>query len=590
MKFKLINYEQKMLNYYLGVFGGHGPNPAAALLCNNRLIAFGEEERFVRIKNATSMLPIRSILFCLKYAGIKAADLSSISIAWDCEKYVKNQPKFLKNLKSLYEWEDNKFNDLHEKKLLTAFNPDYLVDSLSFALAKYDHFINKKNIRFFNHHLCHAASSYYSSGFDESLIFTLDGSGEENCTVVWKAKGNVINEIETYKLPNTLGGFYGTFTEFLGFKSNSEEGKLMGLAPYGVYNKKIQEKLDNFIQFNSKTGEYKIDPTYRFYDKRTYNSYFTDKLVEDFGLPRSPEQKITKFYKDLAFNVQWRLEQIVSNLVERHVKDSQINKICLAGGVAMNCKMNGVIANLESVKSIYVQPASSDNGTALGAACLAATEEKHKIHKIMPHAYWGPEYSNSEIEKAIKETKLKYSKLDNVINYSSLKLQQGKIIAWFNGKSEVGARSLGGRSILANPMFENMQLKLNNEVKHRECWRPFAPSVIEEEFEKYFGHTKPSDFMIIAYKIKKEYFKTFPSTIHVDGSVRPQSVKKSTNSKFHNLLSNFGKLSGHPILINTSFNIQGEPIVETPQDALRCFCGTGIDALILGNFVLEKNQ
>ena len=206
----------------------------------------------------------------------------------------------------------------------------------------------------------------------------------------------------------------------------------------------------------------------------------------------------------------------------------------------------------------------------------------------MPHAYWGPEYTENEIEKAIKETKLKYTRSNNIEKYASLKLKEGKIIGWFNGRSEIGARSLGARSILANPMFEEMQFKLNSEVKHRENWRPFAPSVIEEKFEKYFGHTKPAEYMIIAYKIKEEFFKIFPSTIHVDGSVRPQCVKKNTNPKFHDLLTEFGKLTGHPVLINTSFNIQGEPIVETPQDALRCFCGTGIDVLILGNFILEK--
>ena len=579
-----------MLKYYLGIFGGHGPNPAAAILCNNKLIAFGEEERFVRIKNANSMLPINSILFCLKSAKISVNDLENISIAWDCKKYAQNQPKFLKKLKSKFDWKDNIYNDLHESKLLTSFNPDYLIDNLRFALGKHNQFFDKGKIKFFNHHLCHAASSFFASGFNEALIFTLDGSGEENCSVVWEANGDIIREIETFKLPNTLGGFYGTFTEFLGFKSNSEEGKLMGLAPYGDYENKIQRKLDSFIKYDLETGSYEIDPTYRFYAKRTYNSYFTDKLVEMFGNPRFPKSEITSFHKNLAFNVQWRLEQVVSKLVERHVKKSKIKSICLAGGVAMNCKMNGVLASSDNIKRIYVQPASSDNGTALGAACLAAIEDNHKINKIMPHAYWGPQYSEYEIEKAIKETKLRYCKLDNIINHTTLRLQQGKIVGWFNGRSEIGARSLGARSILANPLYDNMQLKLNSEVKHRENWRPFAPSIIEEEFENYFGHTKPSDYMIIAYKIKKEFLKKFPSTIHVDGSVRPQSVKKNTNPKFHNLLLEFGKLTGHPVLINTSFNVQGEPIVETPQDALRCFSGTGIDVLVLGNFLLEKER
>jgi len=574
--------------YFLGIFGGHGPNPAAALICNNKLIAFAEEERFNRIKNAPSYLPIKSILFCLNKAKIDAKDLTSISFGWDCASYLKKQPLFLKQLKAKYDWHDNLYNDLHERKLLTAFHPEVLKQNLKFSLAKNDQFIDIKKISFLNHHLCHAASTYYASGFDKALIFTIDGSGEEDCTVIWKAENGEIKEIEKYKLPHTLGGYYGTFTEFLGFRANSEEGKLMGLAPYGKFDIGIQKKLEDFVSYDKTNFSYIVDPTYRFYNQRTYNALFTDKLVKAFGPPRSPHKKITSYHKDLAFNVQWRLEQIVSGLVLKYVNANKIYNVCLAGGVAMNCKMNGVIADLPEVKNIHVQPASSDNGTALGAACISAVKNKFVFNKIMPHAYWGPEYSDSEIKKAIIESKLKHSKPKNLLEYTSTKLYEGKIIGWFNGRSEIGARSLGARSILANPMLKDMQKKLNLEVKHREHWRPFAPALIKENFKQYFGHTKPSDYMIVAYYLKKEFHKVFPSTVHVDGSVRPQSVRKDTNKRFHKLLTLFGELSGHPLLINTSFNVQGEPIVETPQDALRCFGGTGIDILVIGNYILEK--
>lgn len=577
-------------SFFLGIFGGHGPNPSAALICNNKLIAFAEEERFNRIKNAPSYLPIKSILFCLSKAKITAKDLDSISVAWDCESYIKNQPLFLKKIKDNYNWDDNLYNDLHERKLLTAFHPEVLKQNLKFSLAKNDHFIDIKKISFLNHHLCHAASTYYASDFDKALIFTIDGSGEEDCTVIWKAENGLIKEIEKFKLPHTLGGYYGTFTEFLGFKANSEEGKLMGLAPYGKFDENIQKKLDGFVAYDEKKSSYTVDPTYRFYNQRSYNSVFTDKLVKIFGPPRIPHKKITTFHKDLAFNVQWRLEKIVSGLILKYIKKNRIYDICLAGGVAMNCKMNGVISAMPEVKNIYVQPASSDNGTALGAACVSAVKKNFKLNKIMPHAYWGPEYSDIEIKKAIIESKLKYSKPKNLLEYTSSKLYEGKIVGWFNGRSEIGARSLGGRSILANPMFKDMQKKINLEVKHREHWRPFAPALIKEKFELYFGYSKPADYMIIAHYIKKEFYKVFPSTVHIDGSVRPQTVRKDTNGKFYKLLKLFGKLSGHPLLINTSFNIQGEPIVETPQDALRCFGGTGIDILVIGNYILEKDD
>lgn len=574
--------------YFLGLFGGSGPNPAAALIKENKLIAFAEEERFSRVKNAPSQLPIRSILFCLDKAGINAKDLTQIGVAWNCEKYAKHQPEFLKSIKEQYPNSDNDYNDLHETKLLTAFHPTMITENLRFGLAKANHFIDPNKIQFLDHHHCHAASTFYASGFRKSLIFTIDGSGEENCTVEWRANDNSIDMIKSHKLPNTLGGYYGTFTEFLGFRSDSEEGKLMGLAPYGRFDIDLQKKLSQFLSFDEQSGDYRIDPTFRFYGKRSYNAKFTDKLVELFGIPRSSFEPITDEHKNLAFNVQWRLEKVVSTLISKSIEKNGIANVCIAGGVGMNCKMNGVIGELKNVENIYVQPASSDNGTALGAACLCAVEHGHKIEKIMPHAYWGPDYSDKDIETALCEAKLPFTKPDNLAQYLALDLQKGNIIGWMQGRSEIGARALGGRSILANPLIKEMRDKLNLSVKHREAWRPFCPSMTVENFETYFGHTKPADHMIIAYTIKEEFQNLLPSAVHVDGSVRPQTVRRETNPRYHELLSEFGKLTGHPILINTSFNIQGEPIVETPRDALRCFGGTGIDVLVMGDYVVRK--
>ncbi len=574
--------------YYLGIFGGNGPNPAAAILKKNRLIAFAEEERFTRIKNSPSQLPIKSILFCLDKANINSNELNGIGIAWNCPRYIKSQPKFLKKMHKKYAIKNDKYNLLYEDKLLNAFNPTVISESLRFNLAKYKQLIDKKKIVFFDHHLCHAASSFFASGFKQALVFTIDGSGEENCTVEWLASKQGFKKLRVHNLPNTLGGYYGTFTEFLGFKSDSEEGKLMGLAPYGKFDQTIQNKLSKFLDFSEKNGAYNIDPKYRFYGKRTYNSKFTDSLVNLFGSNRTSNEPLTQFHKDLAYNVQWRLEKVVKSIVKFRINKEGIQNICLAGGVSMNCKMNGEISKIEKVKNLYVQPASSDNGTALGAACLLAIKDNQKIFNIMPHAYWGSDYIENDIEKAIKESKLKYSKSKNISKLIAIELAKGKIIGWMQGRSEIGARALGARSILANPMIKNMRDKLNLEVKHREHWRPFCPSMTDYGFEKYFGHNKPADHMIIAYSILDKYRDLIPSAVHVDGSVRAQTVKKSTNPKFYDLLKKFGKLTGHPILINTSFNIQGEPIVETPRDALRCFGGTGIDILVIGNFIIKK--
>ena len=576
--------------YYLGIFGGNGPNPAAAILKKNRLIAFAEEERFTRIKNSPSQLPIKSILFCLDKAKIKSNDLSAIGIAWNCPRYIKNQPKFLKKMHKKFGSKNESYNMLYEDKLLNAFNPIIISESLRFNLAKSKQFIDKKKIIFFDHHLCHAASTFFASGFKRSLIFTIDGSGEENCTVEWIARNQKFQKLRVHNLPNTLGGYYGTFTEFLGFKSDSEEGKLMGLAPYGKFDQTIQDKLSKFLSFSEKNGAYNLNPKYRFYGKRTYNSKFTDKLVNLLGPNRISNEPLTQFHKDLAYNVQWRLEKVVSSMVKFRINKEDIQNVCLAGGVSMNCKMNGEISKIENLKRLYVQPASSDNGTALGAACLLAIKDNQKIFDIMPHTYWGSEYKDNDIEISIKESKLKYLKSNNISSTIAKELAKGKIIGWMQGRSEIGARALGARSILANPLIKNMRDKLNLEVKHREKWRPFCPSMTDYGFKKYFGHNKQADHMIIAYSILDKYHSLIPSAVHVDGSVRAQKVKKSTNPKFYDLLKKFGEITGHPILINTSFNIQGEPIVETPRDALRCFGGTGIDILVIGNFIIKKKN
>jgi len=573
--------------YFLGIFG-LGPNPAAALLKGTELIAIGEEERFSRIKNAPGVLPIKSIIYCLNQANITLKQVSQISFAWDCPKYVNEQPVFFENIRKKFLFDDGGYNELYENRLFTIFHPQVIAENLKFGLAKEGEILDVKKIVFLNHHECHAASTYFASGFNKSLIFTIDGSGEEKCTVEWLGSAGKLSIINSHDLPNSLGGFYSTFTEFLGFKSDSEEGKLMGLAPYGEFDKELQNKLSKVLIFDEKLCEYSINPEYRFYSERSFNSKFTDLLVKKFGLPRTPISEISKYHQNLAYNVQWRLEHVVSKIIQKRLKEFKVGNVCLAGGVAMNCKMNGVISDLPEVKKLFVQPASSDNGTALGAALISSSMYNPNPAIKFRNAYWGREYSNVEVEAAIKEAKLKYKKNVDIFEETLQALMSGKIIAWFQGRSEIGARSLGNRSILANPLIQNMKDKLNLEVKHRESWRPFCPSFTEESFPKYFGHNKPSEFMIIAYNIKSEFIDKLPSAVHIDGSVRPQSVSRSSNPRFHKLLESFGKKSGHPVLINTSFNIQGEPIVETPRDALRCFGGTGIDMLVINDFIIKK--
>ncbi|MDB3971758.1 hypothetical protein N9371_04735 [Candidatus Pelagibacter sp.] len=574
------------MNYYLGIFGGVGTNPSAALLRGKKIIAFAEEERFTRIKNAPLALPINSIDYCLKEAGIKIDKVKKISFGWDCPHQFKNVPTFLKKLYDKFPDLKNNYNLNLEKRVRLGYDPDKILNELKWAFAKKNQKLNKK-IFFYKHHLSHAASTFYSSGYKESSILVLDGMGEEFTGGFYVGKKNKITCIKKFNLPNTLGGFYSTFTEFFGFKSNSEEGKLMALASFGNYSEKIQKKLNTFIEYNIHNGDFKLNPVLRFGGIRSKSSRFSDKFINIFGKPINKKTKISQGYKDLAFNVQWLLEKIVSLLVKDLIKKTNIPNLCLAGGVHMNCKLNGVLANLTEVNKIYVQPASSDNGVSLGAAMLAARNDKGNFTK-MNHCYYGNSFSNLNIKNALNEAKIKFKKFDNIEKEVAKHLAKGKIIGWFQGRSEVGARALGNRSILANPLIKNMKNKLNIEVKHRENWRPFCPSVNDYKYKEYFGDVPESDFMILAFKIRNKYKHTFPSAVHIDGTARPQIVKKKTNKRFFNLIQEFEKITGHAILINTSFNVQGEPIVNKPSEAIRCFAGTGIDFLAIGNYLISK--
>ena len=574
------------MNYYLGLFGGVGTNPSAALLKGKKIIAFAEEERFTRIKNAPLTLPINSIHYCLKEAGIEIDKVKKISFGWDCPHQFNKVPIFLRKLYKKHPGLRNNYNINLEERVRLGYDPDKIINELKWAFAKKNQKFNKK-ITYYKHHLSHAASTFYASGFHESSILILDGMGEEFTGGFYKGKKNKITCIKRFYLPNTLGGFYSTFTEFFGFKSNSEEGKLMALASYGRYSENLQKKLNRFLKYDNLNGNFKLNPVLRFGGQRSKSPRFSDKFISIFGKPLKKKSQISKPYKDLAFNVQWLLEKIVSLLVKDLIKKTKIPNLCLAGGVHMNCKLNGVLANLPQVNNIYIQPASSDNGVSLGAAMLSARNDKGNFSK-MTHCYYGIDFSNSSIESSLKEAKIKFKKIKNIEKKVAKLLADGKIIGWFQGKSEVGARALGNRSILANPLIKNMKKKLNEEVKHRENWRPFCPSVNDYKYKDYFGNVPESDFMILAFKCKKKYKKILPSAVHIDGTARPQVVRKKTNKKFFKLIKEFEKITGEAILINTSFNVQGEPIVNKPSEAIRCFSGTGIDYLAIGDFLISK--
>jgi len=562
-------------NYILGIFPNK--NSSACLLKNGEIIAVGEEERFNRIKT-TSSLPIQSIRYVLKEASISFKEVDHIAIAWDCLKY----PNHMDNFRSRELKGRTELDELIDQIKTTNWNPNYLEFQLQTQIGE-----TLPPIHYIPHHRSHAASTYYLSGFDESLILTIDGSGEEHATIIWYGSGTNIEKVKEINLPNSLGWFYSAITEFLGFKAYTGEGKVMGLAPYGNDVKEIKEKLRKIIQI--KEDSYTIDPSYIYFDKRTKSNKFTDKLTDLLGTPRNHGEDFTQYHKDIAFCVQDLLEEAVENLVRWGIKQTGLKNICIAGGVGMNCKMNGKIRSMKEVDDVFVIPPSSDNGASIGSALqlykdLGFNPKQYK----MQHAYYGPSFSNEEIKHVLDYCKVNYTYHKDIEKVTAEKIYKNKIIGWFQGRMEIGSRALGNRSILGNPLNEDMKDIINSQVKHRESYRPFCPSMLQEDANKYLKNIESAPFMIVAYDAKDGIKEKLPAVVHEDNSVRPQTVCKEDNKRYWNLINEFKSLSGESVILNTSFNIAGEPVVCTPQDAVRCFYGTGIDVLVIGNYLIEK--
>ncbi|MEN8905306.1 MAG: carbamoyltransferase C-terminal domain-containing protein [Clostridiales bacterium] len=569
--------------YILGITEiGH--NPAACLLKDGKLLSFIEEERLSRIKCSPGIYPIKAVQYCLKNANINLKDVKEIVLSWDVIKYGDQMKTFYSELDEKYK--KDPVTKLTERLIFERFCEDKIIYTLKKAFLNLRYKTNEiPPISFVGHHLSHAASTFYCSGFKKALAFVIDGSGEELCTSVFIGEGLNLKLIDKYEIPNSLGWFYSVITEYLGFSSNNQEGTVMGLAAYGKDDFKIRRILEKILYY--KNDRYKINPEYIFYGEHTYSFRFTDRLVNELGQPRKKQDVILDKHKNIAFIAQDMLESVVKKMISKYIKEYKIKNICLAGGVAMNCKLNGEILKLKNIDNLFVQPASTDAGSCIGATIVKSIGYGYDPRLEMIHAYWGIEYSNDEIEKSLKIAKVNYKKVDNPSLLAAEYISKGKIIGWFQGRLELGARALGNRSILANPSDPNTKDYLNNSIKFREDWRPFSPSFTEESFKKIFNTNHNPYFMITAFSAYN-YKKIMPSVVHVDGTIRPQSVKKEVNFKYWQLIDEFEKLTSIPAVLNTSFNIKGEPIVSSPEDALRCFFSTGLDALFIGDFLIEK--
>lgn len=570
--------------YILGI-SERGHNPAACLMQDGKLISFVEEERFTRVKGSPNSYPIQASIFCIEHAGIRLSDIDCIAVGWNLSKYEGYMQSFYKSLSNSYV--KDKTTLLTEQLLLERFRKERVEHAIQEGFFRHGCKDALPEIEYIDHHLAHCASTFFSSPFSDALILTIDGAGEDIATGIWAGRELDIELIDSYQLPNSLGWFYSAITEYLGFTPNQHEGKVMGLASYGKENPKVREVLNRVLTMSK--GRYQVDPRYLFFGKHTYGIRFTDQLVGELGLPRNMGEPLTELHKDVAYVAQDILETVVLAIIRNYALKSNFANLCLAGGVAMNCRLNGAISSVQEIENIYIPPMCNDAGTALGAAMISCLKRGIDPRSTMSHAYWGPSYSNEEVEKRLKLAKVSYNGVDEPGLAAAEFLSDGKIVGWFQGRAEVGARALGARSILANPSLHDIKDTLNSLVKFREPWRPFAAAVLEEDSELIFGRSIQSPFMMVTFDVQPNSREYLRSAIHVDGTTRPQTVSsEDVYSKYRNVLEHFRSNTSIPAILNTSFNVRGEPIVCSPEDALRCFYSTGLDVLIVENFVIEK--
>lgn len=590
---------------------------AAAIIEDGEIIAAAQEERFTRKKHDPAF-PVNAVRFCLEYAGVSIDELDAVAF------YDKPLLKFERLLETYYAFAPKGIRSfitaipvwLKEKMFLKRLIHEELE-----KIGEYDK--RKLKMLFPEHHLSHAASAFYPSPFEEAAILTIDGVGEWATASICKGSGKDITILKELHFPHSIGLLYSAFTYFLGFRVNSGEYKLMGLAPYGD---PTSQQVEDFISI-IKNDLIKLNDDGSVWLNQEYFNYATGlRMVKDaqwqklFGFPRrEAEAELQQHHCNLGLAIQRVTEEAVIKMAQEAKRLSGSDYLCMAGGVALNCVANGKLLDEGIFKDVFIQPAAGDAGGALGAAHAAYHiyfEQERKVgneQDAMQGSYLGPEYSDKEIELVIRKYKAQYQKFDDFGELSEIvagKLAEGNAIGWMQGKMEFGPRALGGRSILGDVRNEEMQKKLNLKIKYRESFRPFAPSVLAEDCSEYFEHDGISPYMLLVKPVAenrrnsipegyhsmnlrdKLYVKRsdMPAITHIDFSARIQTVHKETNPYYWELINAFKKRTGYGVVVNTSFNVRGEPIVCTPEDAYRCFMRTEMDYLVIGNYLFTKTE
>jgi len=569
----------------LGINAYHG-DASAAIVVDGKLVAAAEEERFNRIKHSAGF-PVKAIEYCLKEASATLKDVDYIAISRKPSANLHRKITFMLLKGSI-------LNKMLKQRLANAAK---ILDIKNIIAANFH--IPIKEIRAtvhrVEHHLAHAASAFYVSPFEEATIVTIDGFGDFCSTTIGYGKDKKIFLEEKIIFPHSLGIFYTAFCQFLGFRKYGDEGKVMGLAPYGepIFFDKMKEILlsrENSFELNLEYFIHHSDGVDMTWESGSpqISTIYSNRFTKEFGKPREPNEPLLDHHKNIAASMQLALEDAAFSIIKYAIKKRGIRNLSLAGGVAFNSVMNGKIKDKAEVEELFIQPAAGDAGTAIGAAFyvyhhILGQERSY----LMKSAYTGPSYTEAEIRKVLEAYNIKYEYVKEPSALAAKLIAEGKIIGWFQGRMEFGPRALGNRSILADPRRAEIKDILNARIKHRESFRPFAPSILWEHTNKYFEKSDESPFMLLVYPIKYEKRKEIPAVTHVDGTGRLQTVKKEDNAQYYELIENFYKITGVPVVLNTSFN-ENEPIVCSPEDAVKCFNTTHMDALFLSNFLIKK--
>jgi predicted NodU family carbamoyl transferase len=562
--------------FILGINGWHtrSHDASACLIQDGKILAMAEEERFIRQKYAFDKIPINAIGYCLKEAKITPDEIDIVAFGW--------------NYKLMYDLRHKKFN----------YTDGEILDTI-FPIKIFRYNKNPKLV-IVPHHIAHASGTFFTSGLKKAAILIIDGQGENSSTSIAYGEHKTIKILKSFPVQDSLGYFYEAINKYIGFHY-LDSGKTMGLAPYG----KSVFDFENIKLINS---GYNIILTH----KLKYNPKCLDeqeaivdlwhkKIKKFIGQPNNSiyefdefknkivsKTKIAQIYKNLATSTQTALEKTINHLSILTVKMTGCNDLCISGGVGLNCAINGKLLHNPLIKTLYIFPAANDAGVSAGAALYAsALYDKNTNFTKLDHVYLGPSYSNYQIKKLLDSRKIRYKISDNICKETAQLLAKDKIIGWFQDKMEIGPRALGSRSILANPIKKSIRKKVNI-IKGRELWRPLAPSILDEYKDEYFENAQYSPFMLKTFQVEKDKQSLIPAVVHIDGSARPQTVSKKINKKLWILINEFYKITGIPLILNTSFNYQDEPMICSPSDAIKTFFSTSLDYLVLENFLISK--